>query len=326
MVTIPEENDKANNPIQRWKTIAEVLGSIIGILLLIDITSGIVGGLGVISFFSLLLIPAVFAFPIIIKTSKLLIMPSVIIPVVIIIIGIVFFHPSEILFIIILFCVVTAILGAFGIGAGFLIRSFHSRKGMLKVSLITVGCFILLTPVAFIVILVSGVLLPRPPMPEITYAEFPFRIEIEHNGERLVFEDTLICEFSGFRMTGGIGGNWRWYRYWTSRFESGREYHHTWPSITLLETDYIVVRFHSGEPAFYMDLPWQQLEHGIPWSPLRPSIFVDDLAMRARGEFSFNFHSLTSQHGLERLTEHLEKFGIYVISIELTPPLENTFR
>jgi len=217
-------------------------------------------------------------------------------------------------------------LGAFGIGAGFLIRSFHSRKGMLKVSLITVGCFILLTPVAFIVVLVSGVLLPRPPMPGIMYAEFPFRIEIEHNGERLMFEDTLICEFSGFRMTGGIGGNWRWYRYWTSRFESGREYHHTWPSITMLETDYVVVKFHSGEPAFYMDLPWQQLEHGIPWSPSRPSIFVDDLAMRERGEFSFTFHTLTSQQGLERLSEHLAEFGIDVISIELTPPLENTFR
>jgi len=311
---------------QRWKIIAEVLGSIVGILLLIDITSGLLGGLGIISFFSLLLIPGVFAFPIAIKTSKLLIVPSVVISVVIIIIAIVFFHPSEILFIIILFCVVTAILGVFGIGAGFLLRSFHSRKGILKVSLTTIGGFILLTPVASILILVSGVLLPRPPMPVIMYAEFPFRIEIAHRGERLVFEDTLICEFSGFRMTGGMGGNWRWYRYWTSRLESGREYTHTWPSITMLETEYVVVRFHSGEPAFYMDLPWQQLEHGIPWSPTRPSIFVDDLAMRARGEFSFNFHSLTSQQGLERLAEVLATFDIEVISIEITPPIENSFR
>ena len=213
MVILPEENEKTKNPIQRWKIISEVLGSIIGVLLLIDITSGIVGGLGIISFFSLLLIPIAFAFPIIIRASKLLIIPCVLIPVLTIIIGVSFFHPREMIFIVLLFCVVFAILGAFGIGAGFLIRSFHSRKGMLKATLITVGCFILLTPVAFIVILVSGVLLPRPPMPEIMYAEFPFRIEIEHNGERLVFEDTLICEFSGFRMTGGIGGNWRWYRF-----------------------------------------------------------------------------------------------------------------
>jgi hypothetical protein len=163
-------------------------------------------------------------------------------------------------------------------------------------------------------------------MPEIMYAEFPFRIEIEHSGERLVFEDTLICEFSGFRMTGGIGGGWRWYRYWTSRFESGREYHHTWPSITMLETDYVIVRFHSGEPAFFMDLPWQQLEHGIPWSPSRLSVVVDDVEMRARGEFSFNFHNITGDRGRERLVEALDNFGIEVISIEIAPPIENSFR
>ena len=166
----------------------------------------------------------------------------------------------------------------------------------------------------------SGIFLPRPPRPEITYAEFPFRIEIEHNGERLVFEDTLICEFSGFGMSGGIGGNWRRYRRWTSRFESGREYNTTWPSFTMIETDYVVVRFHSGEPAFYMDL------HGVPWSPIRTRIVVDDLAMRARGEFSRTSHRLTFPQDLERPEEHLANFGIEVISIELTPPIKNTFR
>jgi len=190
----------------------------------------------------------------------------------------------------------------------------------------------ILGPLLFLAIFyigMSGIFLPTPPMPDIKYAEFPFRIEIEHNGERLVFEDTIICEFAGFSVSGGIGGNFRRQRHWTSRFESGREYNTTSPSLDMLITDYVVIRFHSGSPAYYMDRHWSEIEHGVTGSPSPPSIFVDNLAMRARGEFSFAFHSLHSlswPQSKERLVEALEYFGIKVISIELTPRIDNTFR
>jgi len=203
------------------------------------------------------------------------------------------------------------------------------KKKIMKwimILMLTILAIPILGIILFLVVLHTGIFLTNPPRPEITYAEFPFRIEIEYNGERLVFEDTLICEFSGFGTSGGIGGNWRRYRQWTSRFESGREYNTVWPSITMLETDYVLVSFDSGEPAFYMDRPWQEVEHGIPWSPMKPSIYVDDLAERARGEFSFAFYDLSWYPDKERLVESLENFGIEVISIEITPPIENTFQ
>ena len=175
-------------------------------------------------------------------------------------------------------------------------------------------------------IMMSGIFLPNPPRPEITYAEFPFRIELEHNGERLVFEDTIICEFAGFSTSGGISGDFRRQRHWTSRFGSGREYNTTNPSIDMLITDYVVIRFHSGSPAYYMDRHWSEIEHGVTGSPSPPRIFVDNLEMRARGEFSSNSHHINRPHGQERLADTLEYFGIKVISIELTPRIDNTFQ
>jgi len=41
-------------------------------------------------------------------------------------------------------------------------------------------------------------------------------------------------------------------------------------------------------------------------------------------EFSFSFYDLPSQEDM--LKESLANFGIEIISIELTPPIENTFR
>ena len=135
---------------------------------------------------------------------------------------------------------------------------------------------------AWFLIGMSGIFLPTPPLPDIKQAEFPFRIELEHYGELLVFEDTIICEFAGFSVSGGIGGNFRRQRHWTSRFESGREYNTTNPSIDMLITDYVVIRFHSGSPAYFMDRHWSEIEHGVTGSPSPPSIFVDNLTRCAR--------------------------------------------
>ena len=54
---------------------------------------------------------------------------------------------------------------------------------------------------------------PDPPRPEITRGEFPFRLEYEIDGKRVVIEDTLICEFDGFGMNEGAGK----YRKWKGR-------------------------------------------------------------------------------------------------------------
>ena len=67
--------------------------------------------------------------------------------------------------------------------------------------------------------------IPDPPKPEITYAEFPFCLTYELNGEVIVIEDTIICEFDGYVVEGENGK----YRAWSSRLKSGNE------RITLLD-------------------------------------------------------------------------------------------
>ena len=167
---------------QIWHILFMSLGSLAGVLLLIDITSGIIGGFGVISFFSLLLIPALFAFPIIIKKSKLLIVPGVLLPVLIIIIGVSFFHPSDRFYIIQIIGVVSTVLAAFGVGAGLLIRRFRESRKPLKIIATVIGIVVLLVPFLFIFETFSGLI--RSPLVSLRvrsyvarhYADFNLRV------------------------------------------------------------------------------------------------------------------------------------------------------
>ncbi len=77
---------------------------------------------------------------------------------------------------------------------------------------------------------------PNPPRPEITYGEFPFRLEYEINGERKVIQDTLICKFDGFGSDEGRGK----YRKWKTRLASGNE------RLTLLKVDETMEIYYSG--------------------------------------------------------------------------------
>lgn len=180
--------------------------------------------------------------------------------------------------------------------------------------------------ILYITISWSGIFLPNPRMPEITYAEFPLRIEIEYDGERLVFEDAIICEYDGFGVSGyGTAKN----RRWKERFASGKEYQASYPTIVLLDTDDVLIKYHSGEGAYYMDIPYYEIgdeyEDGTPYTPSSPSIYVEDKNLRAKGEFSFNFYDVTPQQE-PRYRNALKHYGVEIISIEQKPPIVNTFR
>ena len=91
-----------------------------------------------------------------------------------------------------------------------------------------------------------NILVPNPPRPEITYGEFPFRIEYEINGERFVIEDTVICEFDGFGM--GAMGDPK-IRKWKSRLASGSD---DSGLILYVIDDKKIVTFNAGGPKYYM--------------------------------------------------------------------------
>jgi len=89
-----------------------------------------------------------------------------------------------------------------------------------------------------------GIFWEDPPLPEIKYGEFPFRIEYEINGERFVIEDTVICEFDGISSS----ENGKVLK-WKSRLASGSE----GSGMTLQTIDSTKrVTFSAGEPRYYM--------------------------------------------------------------------------
>jgi hypothetical protein len=157
-----EQLNKEKIPLHRWQVIVEILGSIFGVLFFIDILSGIITGvlhhigtpmviLNVmritIILLCFILVPAVFAFPIIIRKAKLLLIPAIIIPLIIII-----FYVATYSYAVPFFLIALAFIGGFGLIAGFLIRSFRSGKKICSI----IGLVIFLTPVLLIGYVITG--------------------------------------------------------------------------------------------------------------------------------------------------------------------------
>ena len=161
MTETTEKNKVTKNaPIRLWQIIAEVIGSIAGVLFFFETLSGTVSGAIGIDNYALevtmtllcfILVPAVFAFPIVIKKNVLLVIPAIIMPLLVIIH---YFedYPESIL----LFCIALAVLGAFGAVAGVLIRLFRSWSKKTKIVFITVGSVVLLAPVLFVGYVLAG--------------------------------------------------------------------------------------------------------------------------------------------------------------------------
>ncbi|MCL2707427.1 MAG: hypothetical protein FWE97_04630 [Dehalococcoidia bacterium] len=136
-------------------------------------------------------------------------------------------------------------------------------------------------------------------MPEIRYGEFPFRLEYEINGERVVVEDTVICEFDGIGLD---TAKWK-YRKWKSYLASGKK-----ESAVLITIDEKVkIYCFVGSAAYYMGderYPEQR--------PLKPRFYHVEL------------DSLDTT--VYEIDEFIEKYGLKLISWEFTDPIVNTFK
>lgn len=140
---------------------------------------------------------------------------------------------------------------------------------------------------------------PDPPKPEVTYEAFPFRLEYEMNGERLVIEDTVICEYGGVGADEGRGK----YRIWNQRLASGNE------RITLRKySDTKEIYFFPGSPQYYMD----DLEYSE-----KESSFPDAWYLESDGQ-------ITSD-GLLLADQLLKDHNIKLISWKPSPPIKNQF-
>jgi len=138
------------------------------------------------------------------------------------------------------------------------------------------------------------------PRPEITKGEFPFRIEYEINGETVVIDDTVICEFAGYSSPSC--DDYNRYRKWKTSLVSGRK---TSENIAIVIVENQQIYFYLGGPEYYME---------------------------ARGNLNFHAFKLIKHSFWSYSTqwiyseELLNMYKIKVISYEFSPPIENTFK
>jgi len=150
---------------------------------------------------------------------------------------------------------------------------------------------------------------PAPPVPEITYGEFPFRLEYEIDGERFVIEDTLIAEFDR-----SIAGNatMRARRIWNTRLESGEE-----RRVRIKEATNLTITFSPGLAEYHMgDLHGGDLIVQNPSIVSQPHVFVRTVI---DGRSNVDYFLLEEAH------EILEEHGIKLISWYRTAPIINSF-
>ena len=133
-----------------------------------------------------------------------------------------------------------------------------------------------------------------PPMPEITYAEFPFEIVYEIEGEEATIKDIFVCEYDGIGSNEGSGK----YIEWKGHIKgTGDE------RIFIVKLGNKNIYCSIGPPKYYMDDP----DCSIPY--VNPVFYIEG--------------PLTGIHGLDE--QELSEYGIKLISYKLSDPIDNSF-
>ena len=166
---------------------------------------------------------------------------------------------------------------------------------IILVSIILVVFAIVALP--WIMIAIGSIFAPNPPAPEITYGEFPFRLEYEINGERVVVEDTVVCEYGGVGWDEGQGKHRTWEGYLAS---SGEE------NVLVVTDGTRKIYCYVGSAEYYMgDEKYPEKR------PLIPRLYMDDPNL------------LISEIAIQ--DEIIAGYNIELISWEFTDPITNSF-
>lgn len=149
-----------------------------------------------------------------------------------------------------------------------------------------------------------------PPKPQITYAEFKFKLTYELDGEIKIIEDTIICEFDGFNIDEGRGKTRRWkYCYENEQNNEIFVYEKSpnFPKIVLENIDQYKIILGVSSAQYFLSEP------EYTGTPELPSIQVYDT--------SIGYYKDPTQ-SKEFLNEHNFK----VIDWYCDPPIENSFK
>lgn len=141
---------------------------------------------------------------------------------------------------------------------------------------------------------------PNPAEPAIKYAEFPFEVIYEIDGEIFTVKDIYICKYDGIGMNAGVGK----YRDWKGYIKStGKE------ELFLKAENDVEFFLNVGNPEYYMDE--QDEEDTKTFAPYIGTV----TALENGYSLSTISFDLASYH-----------HGIDIISIELSDPIENSFK
>jgi hypothetical protein len=203
---------------------------------------------------------------------------------------------------------------------GTIIAALASWLGLAKITylqeqriLLLILRFIFLIPLAVLMLIIISyifIMMPRsaPPVPQITYGEFPFKLEYEVDDEHFVIEDTFISEFD--RSIGGNGITPSGRR-WNSGLLSGKSLNENENSDLLLkELEDISIIFSPGSSTYYMGDP------DCNSIRCQPVIIIRNPANT----------SLLTYIRPEDAHEILIEYGITLIDWKYTPPIENAFK
>lgn len=169
-----------------------------------------------------------------------------------------------------------------------------------------IGVVILVFIVILLLIVVLNVVFfPNPPMPAVTYHEFPFQLVYELNGETKRIDDTVICEYDGIEYLGEAGK----FRKWKAHLKSGNE------RVTLLKVgNSLEFYFYYGDPENYMGDPQsgrygKDLSYDLSYIP-----FIE----KENGV-------QTADSGMPA-DEVWKKYKLRIIDWKYTNPIENSFK
>ena len=184
-------------------------------------------------------------------------------------------------------------------------KMLKSMKGMFIGICIFIATAILLVLSPWIMLFVGAQMTPNPPTPEIKYAEFPFKLEYQLDGEIFLVEDTLVCKFDGFgAYTAGEK-----FRKWKSYLLSGND------RITLITTEELEVFFSPNS------------------SPTNAFVFMGDIEkydimteLFPNALYKKDFYNQKENAYILPAEEMWEKYKLRILSWEIADPIENTFR
>ncbi|GIT99625.1 hypothetical protein TSL6_01320 [Sulfurovum sp. TSL6] len=122
-----------------------------------------------------------------------------------------------------------------------IVENFPAMIKSLLLSVITVFFLIFILPL--LAIYISYQLSPDPPLPKVTYGEFPFKLEYSIDGKKFTVSDTLICEYDGIGINEAVGKHRKWKSHLASKNDR----------ITLLKiNDSLEIYYSPGYARYYM--------------------------------------------------------------------------